>query len=39
MPDEKTQQYVKFRKWLRQPNAQFDKQPLTNDMEAMKQYL
>ena len=39
MSDHDSEQYIKFRKWLRQPNAQFEKQPLTNDMEGMKQYL
>ena len=39
MSSEKAQQHDKFHKWLRQPNAQFEKQPLTNDMEGMKLYL
>ena len=39
MSDEKARQYVKFRRWLRQPNPQIEKPPLTDDMAGMKRYL
>ncbi|QIL81759.1 hypothetical protein G7047_18940 [Diaphorobacter sp. HDW4A] len=39
MPDKKTRQYVKFRRWMRQPNPQLEKPPLTDDMAGMKEYL
>ncbi len=39
MSEEKAEQYVKFRRWLRRPNPQIEKPPLTDDMAGMKTYL
>lgn len=39
MSNEKAEQYVKFRRWLRHPNPQIEKSPLTDDMAGMKKYL
>lgn len=38
-PEEKAEQYVKFRRWLRRPSPQIEKPPLTDDMAGMKTYL